>query len=226
MKRKYNLIIIVQISIIMTILLGTFIIDYTRYLNNKKPIFVINTKENNVNGTEYTIYNGLLYKVIEYKSKYGKNYIEFVNIFKKINILELEKKEYDFIKEYFIEKSDKEDGMCFNAIKIYNVESTDKKYIKEVSLWVRSECYYAEMRELHSGHGYSIPYKIILNNKSDLKIDNVLYPGDGDMYGKDMKKLFSLGVRIAMDNIDYESVNNDINQQVEEYFYPLKLNNN
>lgn len=223
MKKRKTLIILISILSVIFILSIIFIIDYSRYLNNKKPIFVISTKENTINNTTYTLYNGILYKVIEYKSLYGKNYMEFTNIFKKVDVVELTLEEYNFIKDYFNEEIPENDSRCFNVVSIYDVKSPNKKYIKEVSLWVKSSCYYVEQRKINETKGYSIPYKLTLNSKEDLKIDNVMSPRDESYYTKDMKKIFEKKVRLAMDNTNFKEINSNIKHQVEEYFYPLKL---
>lgn len=223
MKKRKLLIILISVLSVIFILSTIFIIDYSRYLHNKKPIFVISTKENTINNTKYTLYNGILYKVIEYKSLYGKNYMEFTNIFKKVDVVELTIEEYNFIKDYFNEEIPENDSKCFNVVNIYDVEYSNKKHIKEVSLWVKSSCYYVEQRKINISTGYSIPYKLILNSKDNLNIDNVMSPRDGSYYNKDMKKIFEKSVRLAMDNINFKEINNNIKNQVEEYFYPLKL---
>ncbi len=226
MKNKRVLLILVPLVLILLWLI-IFTIDYVRYINNKTPIFSFKTTVIEEDDYKYTLYNCALYKVIKYGSLYGKNVIEFGSLFMKPNNDSLTKKEYDYINEYFKQQDLKEikndDEMCFVSSKVLNVIRGSRSYLKDVSIFVRGGCYYVSDKVIKLDSGYSIPYKVVLNNKEETKIELVKSPGDGTYYAKDMKKLFGKSSRIAIDHIDVNMLNNDIIDQVNEYFYPLKL---
>jgi len=133
------------------------------------------------------------------------------------------------IKEYLVEKSDKEsthheNEKGFVSFRTYLLEEKVKNSYYNIYAWVLEEKYYAENNEIKKDSGSSMPYKFVVKYIDDeYVVTNSRIPRDGSLYAKDMKNIFPYQVRKDMDGIymdgTIERLQLDIEQQTKLYFH-------
>ena len=133
------------------------------------------------------------------------------------------------IKDYLVEKSDKEPAHYesekgFVSFKIYLLEEKEKNLHYNIYAWVLEEKYYKENNEIKKDSGSSIPYKFVVKYLDDeYVVADSRIPRDGSLYIKDMKNIFPYLVRKDMDDIyidgTIERLQLDIQEQIKLYFH-------
>lgn len=99
-----------------------------------------------------------------------------------INKLELTNADKNIIKEYLETGEDTivsnvDNGEIYTAFEVLGTSED------EIYLWV--------LQETSTGEGASVPVLMNANRENEvLSIDGYKMPGDGDMYGEDIKKMF------------------------------------
>ena len=118
-----------------------------------------------------------------------------------------------FIKEKEFKENPDSKEKDFNVFYSYHPFGIEKKNnYKYVYLWIYSQSYYIEKEEYGSGlaisGGSSMPIKAIFK---DNKLQDIIYPKDGNQYITSIKEMFP---RI----IEYQVLNFDNNQNINKLF--------
>lgn len=124
-----------------------------------------------------------------------------------INKLELTNADKNIIKEY-LETGEDTIVSNFNNGEIYTAFEVLGTSEDEIYLWV--------LQETSTGEGASVPVLINANRENEvLSIEGYKMPGDGDMYGEDIKKMFPKYVQKKI-FAETEEYNNRVDRLKEE----------
>ena len=115
---------------------------------------------------------------------------------------------------------EEEKNLIKNEKWFVNMEILGTKRVKNnvyVYALVDGDSYYLEKGKIIQESGFSIPYRFTINEQNkEIKVLKEEIPEDGEDYGKSLKKLFPLKVRIRLNgNYNLQAKNR---KEAEEYF--------
>ncbi len=134
-----------------------------------------------------------------------------------------------FIKEKELKENNDSNYNDFNVFNSYHGFGIEKKHsYKYVYMWIYQQSYYIESKEYGSSlaisSGSSIPVKAIFKNN---KLQDIIYPKEGDEYVSSIKKMFPGIIKYQVLNYDKEeNINNlfnEVEQQKNIYYDYLNL---
>lgn len=123
------------------------------------------------------------------------------------NTLKITKEDEKTILEYLdIKTIDIDEARVGKMYSAFSILGTDED---SIYIWLLKEEYFKQGNEIVQQGGVSLPVVLYIEkSKNGIEIKNHKYPGDGEQYGKDIKKLFPRNV--------IDEINRNYNERVEK----------
>lgn len=109
------------------------------------------------------------------------------------------------------------DFKVFTDIQKLGIKQNENQFY--VYVWATVQSYYVQDNQLVENSGYSVPYKLIMEND---EVIDCIKPEDGERYAESVNTIFPKDIREKMEDLD--SDNQKIKEEVDAYYSYLNDN--